>query len=111
MEIEILKVLKFDLGRPLSLHFLRRYSKAGDVTADHHTFAKMAMEAAFVEYRVAHVLPSKMSAAALLLALRTIDGWWTLAWARGGKSLGSKPRANHPYFFSFSVNKEIRKGL
>ena len=70
-----MKTLNFDLGRPLSLHFLRRYSKAGDVTAEHHTFAKMALEASFVEYRVAHILPSKMAAAALLLGLRTIDGW------------------------------------
>ena len=31
MEIKIMGVLKFDLGRPLPLHFLRRNSKAGQV--------------------------------------------------------------------------------
>jgi len=31
MECQILKVLDFELGRPLPLHFLRRNSKAGEV--------------------------------------------------------------------------------
>lgn len=33
MEALILKELKFELGRPLPLHFLRRASKAGEVSA------------------------------------------------------------------------------
>lgn len=33
METQILKELKFELGRPLPLHFLRRASKAGEVSA------------------------------------------------------------------------------
>ena len=40
MEIKILSVLNFDLGRPLPLHFLRRASKAGGVEAITHTLAK-----------------------------------------------------------------------
>jgi hypothetical protein len=40
MEIRILSTLKFDLGRPLPLHFLRRASKAGGVEAATHTLAK-----------------------------------------------------------------------
>ena len=32
MEIKMMEVLKFDLGRPLPLHFLRRNSKAGQVS-------------------------------------------------------------------------------
>ena len=40
MEIRILSVLNFDLGRPLPLHFLRRASKAGGVEAATHTLAK-----------------------------------------------------------------------
>merc|ERR1719270_3237644 len=31
MEMDVLQVLRFDLGRPLPLHFLRRNSKAGQV--------------------------------------------------------------------------------
>ena len=42
MEIKILSVLNFDLGRPLPLHFLRRASKAGSVEAITHTLAKYA---------------------------------------------------------------------
>ena len=37
MEIEVLTVLAYDLGRPLPLHFLRRNSKAGGVDALTHT--------------------------------------------------------------------------
>jgi hypothetical protein len=74
MEIEILKALEFNLGRPLSLNFLRRNSKAGDVSADHHNMAKFALEATFTEYSLSHVDPSRSAAAALLLALRVIDG-------------------------------------
>ena len=40
MEIRILAVLNFNLGRPLPLHFLRRASKAGGVEAATHTLAK-----------------------------------------------------------------------
>ena len=40
MEIKILSILQFDLGRPLPLHFLRRASKAGGVEAITHTLAK-----------------------------------------------------------------------
>ena len=40
MEIRVLSVLNFNLGRPLPLHFLRRASKAGGVEAATHTLAK-----------------------------------------------------------------------
>ena len=43
-------------------------------TWETHNLAKFALEAAFTEYTVAHVLPSTMAAAALMLALRVIDG-------------------------------------
>jgi cyclin B len=65
--------LTFNLGRPLSINFLRRNSKAGDVSAEHHNLAKLALEASFTEYEMATVMPSVMGAASLLLALRVID--------------------------------------
>ena len=69
MEMDIMEVLRFDLGRPLPLHFLRRNSKAGQVDATVHTLAKYAMELTLVEYNWAHVPPSKIAAAALAISL------------------------------------------
>jgi hypothetical protein len=74
MEVKILRTLDFRLGRPSSLNFLRRNSKAGCVAAEGHNLAKLAMELALTEYRLAHILPSKLAAAALLLAMRVVDG-------------------------------------
>jgi hypothetical protein len=69
-EIDILKVLDFDLGRPLPLHFLRRNSKAGCVDARIHTLAKYLMELTLVEYGLVHVPPSKLAAAALAISMK-----------------------------------------
>lgn len=85
MEIDMISVLKFNLGRPLPLHFLRRNSKAGQVDATIHTLAKYAMELTLVEYNFAHVPPSKIAASALAVSLvllerdetKTIQDLWT----------------------------------
>ena len=69
MEMDMLQVLRFDLGRPLPLHFLRRNSKAGQVDATIHTLAKYAMELTLVEYSFAHIPPSKLAATALAISL------------------------------------------
>ena len=69
MEMDMLQVLRFDLGRPLPLHFLRRNSKAGQVDATIHTLAKYAMELTLVEYSFAHIPPSKLAASALAISL------------------------------------------
>ena len=66
----MLQILKFKLGRPLPLTFLRRNSKAGYVEVHHHWLAKYILEACMVEYDLAHVAPSQMAAAALLLSLK-----------------------------------------
>lgn len=73
MELRILSALNFELGRPLPLHFLRRNSKAGNVDALTHTLAKYAMELTVVEYKMAHVKPSLVAAAALALSLKVLD--------------------------------------
>ena len=67
--MDVLQVLRFDLGRPLPLHFLRRNSKAGQVDATIHTLAKYAMELTLVEYSFAHIPPSKLAATALAISL------------------------------------------
>lgn len=72
-EIEILKVLNFDLGRPLPLHFLRRNSKAGCVDARVHTLAKYIMELTIIEYNLMHIAPSKLAAASLVISIKFFD--------------------------------------
>jgi len=73
MEIRILATLKFDLGRPLPLHFLRRASKAGGVEAATHTLAKYIVELSLGVYSLCDLPPSKLSAAALALSMRLLD--------------------------------------
>jgi len=73
MEVQVLSVLKFDLGRPLPLHFLRRASKAGGVDSATHTLAKYICELGLGVYTLAHIAPSKLSAAALALAMRLVE--------------------------------------
>ncbi|KXJ27183.1 G2/mitotic-specific cyclin-B [Exaiptasia diaphana] len=78
MEAQIFKTLDFSLGKPLSLHFLRRNSKAGEVDAEKHTMAKYLMEVTLPDYTSVKFLPSEIAAAALCLALKLIDkSSWT----------------------------------
>ncbi|XP_069837297.1 G2/mitotic-specific cyclin-B1-like [Dendropsophus ebraccatus] len=79
MEMNILRVLKFAIGRPLPLHFLRRASKIGEVTAEQHSLAKYLMELVMVDYEMVHYPPSQIAAAASCLSLKVFNaGEWTL---------------------------------
>lgn len=73
MELRILQVLKFNLGRPLPLHFLRRASKAGGVEAATHALAKYLVELSLVQYSMVDIEPSRLAAAALALSLKILD--------------------------------------
>merc|ERR1712126_216689 len=73
MEMKILQTLKFSLFEPLSIHFLRRYSKAGDVDVLQHSLAKYALELALVEYELVPVPASKLAVAALCLSLLLLE--------------------------------------
>lgn len=68
MEMLIVRTLDYSFGRPLSLHFLRRYSKAGSAVPLHHTMAKYFLEQCLVHYTMCHYQPSLIAAAALYLA-------------------------------------------
>jgi hypothetical protein len=68
-ELRMLQALNFSINRPLPLHFLRRFSKAGDVDIMQHTLAKYLVEIAQVEYDMAHLPPSQLAAASLYLSL------------------------------------------
>lgn len=77
MEMTILRVLNFKLGRPLPLQFLRRASKICEVTAEQHTLAKYLLELTMVDYEMVHFPPSQMACAALALTLKILDaGEW-----------------------------------
>ncbi|XP_022600214.1 G2/mitotic-specific cyclin-B1 isoform X2 [Seriola dumerili] len=77
MEMNILRVLKFQLGRPLPLQFLRRASKIYEVTAEQHTLAKYLLELTMVDYEMVHFPPSMVACAALALTLKILDaGDW-----------------------------------
>ena len=73
MELKILEGIKFNLGRPLPIHFLRRASKAGGVESITHTLAKYIMELSLCDYSLAHELPSMIAASALALSIRLLD--------------------------------------
>ncbi|XP_033121875.1 G2/mitotic-specific cyclin-B-like [Anneissia japonica] len=73
MEIQMLSALNFGLGKPLCIHFLRRNSKAGEVTPKKHTLAKYLMELTLPDYEMVQYDPSEIAAAALCLSMKLLD--------------------------------------
>lgn len=69
MEIEILEKLKFDLGKPIPLAFLRRFSKAAHCDLKMHSMAKQIMEISLPHYECAHWSPSMLAATALFITI------------------------------------------
>jgi len=72
-ELDILKALNFNIGKPIALNFLRRNSKAGYVGVRHHTLAKYILEESLTNYPLACVKPSEKASAALLISLKILD--------------------------------------
>lgn len=72
MEVEILRMLKFEIGRPLPLHFLRRNSKAAHADPKIHTLAKYLMELTLMEHTCSHWAPSLLAATALFVTLKVL---------------------------------------
>ena len=70
----VLRCLKFDLGRPLALHFLRRASKAANATGERYKYmlTKYLMELMLLEYNMVHYRPSEVAAS---LCLSAAGGW------------------------------------
>lgn len=52
--------LKFELGSPLPIHFLRRYSKAAMSDATTHVMSKYFIELAAIDYQLCEYLPSQV---------------------------------------------------
>ncbi|OQR76447.1 G2/mitotic-specific cyclin-B-like [Tropilaelaps mercedesae] len=68
MERVILTTLHFELAKPLTAHFLRRFSKAAGADSTTHVTAKYLLELALYEYSLVHCKPSAIAAAALWIA-------------------------------------------
>ncbi|CAF1389799.1 unnamed protein product [Adineta steineri] len=68
MERRIISTLSYDLGRPLSINFLRRYSKIVQATDIEHTLGKYLLDLTFTDHSLSHLLPSYVSACASFLS-------------------------------------------
>jgi len=78
MELQIIRALNFDLCQPISLNFLRRYSKAGDVDMLQHSLAKYTLEVSLLDYHLLDNPGSLLASAALCLSLLVLDPSLTL---------------------------------
>jgi len=73
MELKILEALEFRLSQPVSINFLRRVSKAGDVDVLQHSMAKYCLETCLIDYTMVSVPGSKLAAASLCLSLLVLE--------------------------------------
>ncbi|KRZ23997.1 G2/mitotic-specific cyclin-B2 [Trichinella pseudospiralis] len=70
MERELLCTLNFEITRPHSILFLRRFAKASEqCTLLEYTIAKYFLDVAVLDYYALHFNPSMIAAASLYLAL------------------------------------------
>ncbi|KAM4708934.1 G2/mitotic-specific cyclin-B1-like [Discoglossus pictus] len=112
MEMQILRVLQFDIGRPLPLHFLRRASKIAEVDSAQHTLSKYFIELVMVDYDMVHILPSQVAAASFCLAQKVLgSGEWnpTLQHYIGYTESSLVPVMNHIAKNVVLVNKGLSK--
>ncbi|XP_063993788.1 G2/mitotic-specific cyclin-B3 [Diachasmimorpha longicaudata] len=78
MEMNVLKIVDFDLGIPLSYRFLRRYARCAKVSMPTLTLARYILEYSLMDYSTIMFSDSKIAAASLFLALQMKDlGGWT----------------------------------
>ena len=68
MERRIFSTLSYDLGRPLSINFLRRYSKIVQATDIEHTLGKYLLDLTFTDHSSSHFNPSYTAACASFLS-------------------------------------------
>lgn len=73
MELRIIRALDFDLCQPISLNFLRRYSKAGDVDVLQHSLAKYTLEVCLLDYNLVSIPGSLLASSSLCLSLLVLD--------------------------------------
>uniref|UniRef100_A0A1B0FCZ0 Uncharacterized protein n=1 Tax=Glossina morsitans morsitans TaxID=37546 RepID=A0A1B0FCZ0_GLOMM len=69
MELKILKILDYNLSRPLPVHFLKHFIKIAEAEAIDYAMSKYLIELTMTETDMAHYKPSELAAASLFLAL------------------------------------------
>ncbi|KAG5670990.1 hypothetical protein PVAND_001215 [Polypedilum vanderplanki] len=69
MEFEILKSLDFRLNIPLSIHFIRRFFKAANISKTQYIACRYLLEIATVDFELSTKLPSEIAAATLYIIL------------------------------------------
>lgn len=86
-EREVLKIVGFDVGYPLSYRFVRRYGRVCNSNMNVLTYARYVLEMSLMEYKFnVEISESKLAAAALVLAFKinNVQGWKnTLAFYSG----------------------------
>jgi len=71
-EGEILNTLNFNLTYPSMLHFLRRFSKAGQSDYMTHTLCKYLIELSTLDVKMYKYMPSQIAAASVYLSRRMV---------------------------------------
>lgn len=73
MELDVLKTLDFALAQPLTIHFLRRGSKAAHSSSNMHMMSKYLCELSLLDYEISGWPASLTAAVALYLTLRMFE--------------------------------------
>lgn len=68
MERRMISTISYELGRPISINFLRRYSKIVQATDVEHTLGKYLLDLTFIDHSICHLLPSYIAACASFLS-------------------------------------------
>lgn len=98
-EFGVYRAVEFELGIPLSYHFIRRYARCAKIPMPVLTLARYILEVSLMNYALVSASDSKMAAACLFMALRMThqNGWnATLAFYSGKFCL---------FFFSLSIHQ------
>ena len=105
MEKELFFTLDYCLGTPLCLHFLRRFSKAGEVTPEMHLMSKFMMELSQPHSVSLLFQPSQLAAGALCLTTNVLS--------RDGKSEPSGWNKTLKHYSGYSHEQliPVMKGL
>uniref|UniRef100_A0A1B0ADY1 Cyclin C-terminal domain-containing protein n=1 Tax=Glossina pallidipes TaxID=7398 RepID=A0A1B0ADY1_GLOPL len=74
MELKLTKTLDCNLSRPLSIHFLRRFSKAAEAEDIQYATSKYFIELAIIDSNMAYYNPSEIAASSLFLSLNILKG-------------------------------------